>query len=138
MLFKLLDELQLDGPVIRYVGFRAGSSQNDVQAMAKAFGLPPAPEDYETANNLDSAARLNHIGIRVCWGIRTAPAPNGTRLPFWPRSRNCGAASPARTGSTVRCNGGQADSACRQGEALKGSGNYISDRSESRDEKHFP
>ena len=75
MLFKLLDELQLDGPVIRYVGFRAGSSQNDVQAMAKAFGLPPAPEDYETANNLDSAARLNHIGIRVCWGDSHRSSP---------------------------------------------------------------
>jgi hypothetical protein len=75
MLFKLLDELQLDGPVIRYVGFRTGSSQNDVQAMAKAFGLPSAPEDYETANNLDSAARLNHIGIRVCWGDSHRSSP---------------------------------------------------------------
>jgi hypothetical protein len=75
MLLKLLDELHLDGPVIRYVGFRAWSSQNDVPALAKAFGLPSAPEDYETANNLDSAARLNHIGIRMCWGNSHRSSP---------------------------------------------------------------
>jgi hypothetical protein len=71
MLFELLNELHLDGPVIRYVGFRVGSRQNDVTALAKAFGLPSAPADYETANNLDSPARLNHVGIRVFWGRRS-------------------------------------------------------------------
>jgi hypothetical protein len=75
MLFTLLDELHLDGPVIRYVGFRAGSRRNDVPALARAFGLPPAPEDYETANNLDSPVRLNHIGIRMCWGNSHRSSP---------------------------------------------------------------
>lgn len=74
VLFKLVDELHLDGPVIRYVGFRAGSRRNDVPALAKAFELPSAPHDHETANNLDSAARLNHIGIRVCRGSRRPSA----------------------------------------------------------------
>ncbi len=75
LLFELMDELHLDGPMIRYVGFRAGSRQNDVPALAKAFGLPSAPDDYETANNLDSPARLNHIGIRVCWGDSHRASP---------------------------------------------------------------
>jgi hypothetical protein len=75
MLFNLIEELHLDGPAIRYVGFRAGSRQKDVQAQARAFGLPSAPHDYETANNLDSAARLNHIGIRVCWGDSRRASP---------------------------------------------------------------
>jgi hypothetical protein len=75
MLFKLLHELHLHGPVIRYVGFRAGSRRNDVPALAKAFELPSAPHDHETANNLDSAARLNHIGIRVCWGDSHRSSP---------------------------------------------------------------
>lgn len=113
-----MDELRLDGPVLRYVGFRAGAAQNDVPALANGFGLPFAPYHHETANNLDNPVRLNHIGIRVSWGARAAPALNGTRLQFWLRSRNSGAASPARTGSMVRCNGGHADSACRQGKAL--------------------
>jgi hypothetical protein len=75
MLFKLFDELHLEGPVIRYVGFRKGSSRNDVSALARAFGLRSAPEDYETANNLDSPVRLNHIGIRVCWGNSHRSSP---------------------------------------------------------------
>lgn len=68
IIFELLKELNLGGPAIRYVGFRAGSLQTDVPARARAFDLPSAPEDYETTNNLDSPVRLNHIGIRVCWG----------------------------------------------------------------------
>lgn len=68
MLFRLVDELHLVGPVIRYIGFRAGAAQNDVPALAKGFGLPSAPYNHETANNLNSPVRLNHIGIRVCWG----------------------------------------------------------------------
>jgi hypothetical protein len=75
LLFELIDELHLDGLAIRYVGFRAGSSQNDVPALAKTFGLPSAPDDYETANNLDSPVRLNHIGIRVCWGDSHRSSP---------------------------------------------------------------
>ena len=75
LLFELMDELHLDGPAIRYVGFRAGSRQNDVRALARAFGLPPAPDDYETANNLDSPVRLNHIGIRTCWGNSHRSSP---------------------------------------------------------------
>jgi hypothetical protein len=74
MLFKLVDELHLDGPVIRYVGFRAGSWRNDVPALAKAFELPSAPHHHETANNLGSPARLNHIGIRICWGDSRRPS----------------------------------------------------------------
>jgi hypothetical protein len=46
-----------------------------VPALVREFGLPSAPEDYETANNLDSPARLNHIGIRVCWGDSRRPSP---------------------------------------------------------------
>ena len=60
---------------IRYVRFRVGSSQNDVPALAKAFGLRSAPEDYETTTNLDSPARLSHIGIRVCWGDSHRASP---------------------------------------------------------------
>lgn len=74
-LFELLEELHLDGPAIRYVGFRAGSRQTNVPNLAKAFNLPPAPDDYETSNNLDSPARLNHIGIRVCWGNSRRASP---------------------------------------------------------------
>jgi hypothetical protein len=75
MLFKLVDELDLDGPTLRYVGFRAGARQNAVQALARSFGLPSAPGDYETANNLESLARLNHLGIRICWGDSHRSSP---------------------------------------------------------------
>ena len=75
MLFRLVDELHLVGPVIRYIGFRAGSTQNDVPALAKGFGLRSAPHDHETANNVDSPARLNHIGIRLCWGKSHRASP---------------------------------------------------------------
>lgn len=75
MLFTLVDELHLDGPALRYVGFRAGARRTDVPSLAKAFEFPSAPHDYETANNLDSPARLNHIGIRVCWGNSRRSSP---------------------------------------------------------------
>ena len=75
MLFELVEELHLDGPALRFVGFRAGSRRTDVPALVRAFGLPSAPDDYETANNLDSPARLNHIGIRVCWGDSHRASP---------------------------------------------------------------
>lgn len=75
MLFRLVDELHLVGPVIRYVGFRAGAAQNDVPALGKGFGLPSAPYSHETANNVDSPVRLNHIGIRVCWGRSRRSSP---------------------------------------------------------------
>ncbi len=75
LLFKLVEELGLDGPAIRYVGYRVGSQQIDVPALAKAFGLPAAPDDYETANNVDSPACLKHIGIRVCWGDSRRASP---------------------------------------------------------------
>jgi hypothetical protein len=75
LLFDLMEELHLNGPAIRYVGYRAGSRQTDVAALVKAFGLPAAPHDHETANNLDSPARLNHIGIRVCWGDSRRASP---------------------------------------------------------------
>jgi hypothetical protein len=74
MLFDLVEELHLNGPALRYVGYRAGSRQTDVAALVKAFGLPAAPHDHETANNSDSPARLNHIGVRVCWGDSRRPS----------------------------------------------------------------
>lgn len=75
MLFKLIEELHVDGPVLRYVGFRTGVRRTDVPALARAFGLPSAPHDYETANNLDSPVRLGHIGIRMCWGDSHRSSP---------------------------------------------------------------
>ncbi|MFP5237660.1 MAG: hypothetical protein ACLGSD_17330 [Acidobacteriota bacterium] len=75
MLFKLVEELHVEGLAIRYVGYRAGTRQTDVAALVEAFGLPAAPHDYETANNLGSPARLNHIGIRVCWGDSHRASP---------------------------------------------------------------
>lgn len=68
-------ELHLDGPTLRYVGFRAGARRTDVPAQARAFGLPSAPDDYETANTLDSVVRLGHIGIRVSWGKSHRASP---------------------------------------------------------------
>jgi len=74
-LFELMKELHLGEPAIRYVGFRAGSDQTDVKALRKRLRLPPAEADYETTNNLDGPARLNHIGIRVCWGDSHRASP---------------------------------------------------------------
>jgi hypothetical protein len=75
LLFDLVKELHLGAPAIRYVGFRAGSRQTDVEALRQRLDLPPAERDYETTNNLDSPARLNHIGIRMCWGDSHRSSP---------------------------------------------------------------
>jgi hypothetical protein len=76
LLFDLVKELHLGELAIQYVGFRAGSRKTDVEALRQQLGLPPADADYETTNNLDSPARLNHIGIKLCWGDshRASPA----------------------------------------------------------------
>jgi hypothetical protein len=68
LLFDLVKELHLGELAIQYVGFRAGSRKTDVEDLRQQLGLPPADADYETTNNLDSPARLNHIGIKLCWG----------------------------------------------------------------------
>lgn len=57
-------------------GISGGNRRTNVPALATAFGLPAVPEEHETANSLDSPARLNHTGIRVCGGDSCRVSPD--------------------------------------------------------------
>ena len=72
---ELVKELKIPELTIHHVGFRVGLRETDVEAVRLELGLEPAPFHHETANNLHSPARLNHLGIRLCWGS----SPSATR-----------------------------------------------------------
>jgi hypothetical protein len=82
LVFELVKELDLDQLGVRLVGFRAGPQQTDVEGRRLALQLPPAKADYETTNNLDSPARLNHIGIKVCFGDSGRASPEWHQVAF--------------------------------------------------------
>ena len=75
ILEEVVEELNIPQLAIHHIGFRVGSRQTDVEARRPELGLEPAPVHFETANNLSSPARLNHLGVRVCWG----DSPSATR-----------------------------------------------------------
>ena len=68
-LIELVKELHISGLKIHLVGFRLGCNLPDIGRWLRVLGLrPTTPVDFETANNIGSPARLNHVGIKVCWG----------------------------------------------------------------------
>lgn len=68
ILEEVVEELKTPELAIHHIGFRVGLRETDVEAVRLELGLAAAPVHHETANNLRSPARLNHIGIRLCWG----------------------------------------------------------------------
>jgi hypothetical protein len=54
---------------IHLVGFRVGCNLPDIGQWLRVLELPATtPVEIETANNVKSPARLNHVSIKVCWG----------------------------------------------------------------------
>jgi hypothetical protein len=69
LLVELVRELHNSRLKFHLVGFRVGCNLPDVGRWIDFLGLPvTTPVDFETANNVESPTRLNHIGIKVCWG----------------------------------------------------------------------
>ena len=69
LLIELVRELHLKELKIHLVGFRVGYNLPDIGRWMRTLGLPlTTPVEFETANNVESMARLNHVGIKVCWG----------------------------------------------------------------------
>jgi hypothetical protein len=68
LLIELVKELHISGLKVRLVGFRVGYNLPDIGRWLRILELrATTPVDFETANNLESMARLNHVGIKVCW-----------------------------------------------------------------------
>jgi hypothetical protein len=68
-LIELVRELHINELKIHLVGFRVGCNLPHIAHWLRVLKLPPTTAvDFETANNTQSPARLNHVGIKVCWG----------------------------------------------------------------------
>jgi hypothetical protein len=67
-LIEVVRELHISDLKIHLVGFRVGRKLSDIDDWLRVLELPSTPVDFETANNTRSPARLNHVGIKVCWG----------------------------------------------------------------------
>lgn len=69
LLIEFVKELHISGLKVHLVGFRLGCNLPDIGRWLRVLGLQTIPPvDFETTNNVGSPARLNHVGIKVCWG----------------------------------------------------------------------
>lgn len=69
LLIDLVRKLHINGLKIAPVGFRVRNNLPDIARWLRILGLPATmPVDFETANNVESLARLNHVGIKLSWG----------------------------------------------------------------------
>ncbi len=68
LLIELVHGLQI-GLKFHLVGFRLGCNLPDIGHWIRLLGLrTTTPVEFEAANNYESPARLNYVGIKVCWG----------------------------------------------------------------------
>lgn len=69
LLIELVRELHLKGLKVHLVGFRVGYNPPDIGRWLRILELRAMTSvEFEMANNVESMARLNHVGIKVCWG----------------------------------------------------------------------
>ena len=69
LLIELVGELHMKGLKVHLVGFRVGFNLPDIGQWLRVLELPATTlVEFETANNVKSLARINHVGIKVCWG----------------------------------------------------------------------
>jgi hypothetical protein len=93
LLIEVVRELHINEVKVHLAGFRVGFNLPDIGQWLRVLALPATtPVEFETANNVKSPARLNHVGIKVCWGGSSRASQEWHEVAMLPRSQSYGAA----------------------------------------------